>query len=55
MTVKELIDELSYYDSNAIVRLDGTEEIIIGSYKDIDENGNTAIYLEVDKYKQYEN
>ena len=55
MTVKELINELSYYDSDAVVRLDGTEEIVIGNYEDTDGYGNAAVYLEVDKYKQYEN
>lgn len=51
MTVKELIDELIYCDPDAVVRLDETEEIVIGTYEDTDENGNAAVYLEVDKYK----
>lgn len=50
MTVKELIDELMYCNLDAVVRLDETEEIVIGIYKDTDKN-NTTVYLEVDKYK----
>lgn len=48
MTVKELIDQLMYCDLDAVVLLDKTEEIVIGSYEDTDENGNAAVYLEVD-------
>lgn len=49
MTVKELIDELMYCDLDTTVRLNETEEILIGVYQDTDENGNEAVYLEVDK------
>lgn len=49
MTVKELIDELMYCDFDAVVRLNETEEIVIGIYEDTDENNNTAVYLEVNK------
>ena len=49
MTVKELIDELIYCDPDAIVRLDETEEIVIGTYEDTDEDGNPTVYLEVDE------
>lgn len=48
MTVKELIDELMYCNLDAVVRLDKTEEIVIGTYEDTDENGNAAVYLETD-------
>lgn len=49
MTVKELIDELMYCGLDSTVRLNETEEIIIGVYEDTDENNNATVYLEVDK------
>lgn len=49
MTVKELIDELMYCGLDSTVRLNETEEILIGIYEDTDENGNATVYLEIDK------